>query len=578
MVDASKTTFHTASSAAIRKPLSQRVPEDKALRDSLRAAARAHVEREGLVPPLTLEELRTHARTLIRNLGADPAYQDFTTVMVGNETWRDTLSGIPFDRRVLLLPQCLRQRKECPAEMDEIGLLCEQCGRCLIGEFQAEAEALGYVVLVAEGTTVVTRLLEQGRVDAVVGVSCLHTLERAFPHAAAHAIPGIALPLFRDGCDATGVDVDWLRDAVRLKSAEKWPGRLDIDQLRGEVDSWFKLENLRTRMRSADTFTEEKSLAWLAQAGKRWRPLLAMCVFKSLSGLGEDDAVPEAICKVSLATECFHKASLLHDDIEDGDDFRYGEMTLACRYGMPIALNLGDYLIGEGYRLLADSGVSAGQQARMFKIAAEGHRSLCLGQGAELCWVREPAPMSTAQVLDLFRNKTAPAFEVALRLGAVCANADENVEQSLKRFSEALGIAYQIRDDLEDAFTPQTPGDAAARRPSILVSLAYEQAAPELRQRLEVAWQTGNSAAHRQEVFRDLFLTLKIEEKARQLLDHYRNEAIRSLSPLQNSHLKGLLRRLVGRSCHISLTLSTRPIELELARFCFACSYLACAS
>lgn len=536
-----------SSAVSLPKQAPQRVPDDKVVRTLLRDAAREFVAREGLVPPLTLDELRGHARTIIRGLGQAPAFHDFTTVLLGNEAWRETLAGIPFDRRVLLLPQCLRTRSECPAELDEFGLLCEQCGRCPIGEFQAEALALGYVVLVAEGTTVVTRLLEQGHVDAVIGVSCLPALERAFPHAATHAIPGVAIPLHRDGCDATGVDADWLREAIQLKSGAKWPGRLNLDRLRQEVDGWFQLEALRSTLGTGATFTEEKGLAWLAQAGKRWRPLLAVCVYKTLAGLADADPLPDSVRKVAIATECFHKASLLHDDIEDGDDFRYGEPTLARQHGIPIALNLGDYLIGEGYRLLGECGLSARQQVRALQIAAEGHRNLCLGQGAELCWVQNPSPLTTAQVLKLFRQKTAPAFEVALRLGAVCADASETVEQSLKRFSEALGIAYQIKDDLEDAFDPQSPGDAAARRPSILVSIACEQSVGVLRERLESVLKTAAPAESRQEIFQDIFLTLRVEEKARLLLDHYRNEAIRSLSPLKDSQLKGLLRRLVGR-------------------------------
>ncbi len=545
-----ETSLHVASvSSAVRlpKPVPQRVPADKSVRDILRAAAREHVAREQLVPPLTLEELRGHARNLVRALGQDPAFDDFTTVLLGNETWRETLAGIPFDRRVLLLPQCLRTRRECPAEMDEFGLLCEQCGRCQIGDFQAEALALGYVVLVAEGTTVVTRLLEQGHVDAVIGVSCLHVLERAFPHTANHAIPSIAIPLFRDGCDATGVDVDWLRETVQSKSGAQWPGRLDLDALRGEVNGWFALEALQHILGGAGTFTEEKALAWLAQAGKRWRPLLAVCVYKTLAGLADNDPLPDFVRRIAIATECFHKASLLHDDIEDGDDFRYGEPTLARQHGIPIALNLGDYLIGEGYRLLAECGISARQQARALKIAAEGHRTLCLGQGAELRWARESSLLTTAQVLELFRHKTAPAFEVALRLGAVCADADETLEQPLHCFSESLGVAYQIKDDLEDAFAAHSPSDTAARRPSILVAIAGEQSGGAVLARLETALNTASPAEGQKEVFRDIFLALRVEEKARLLLEHYRNEAIRSLSPLHNAHLKGLLQRLVGR-------------------------------
>lgn len=525
--------------ASARVP--QRVPQEKCLRDELRLRAREQVRRNKLVPPLSLEELRSHAQQVIQALAADDAYLDFATVLVGNETWRETLAAIPYDRRVLLLPQCLRRRSQCPAVLDEVGLLCQGCGCCAIEKFQSAAEALDYVTLVAEGTTVVTRLLEQGRVDAVIGVSCLEVLERAFPHAAAHAIPSIAVPLHRDGCDATAFDEDWLEDALQLRATQGWMRRVDIDQVRAEVDSWFQPDALADLLESSGTFTEKESIGWLATQGKRWRPLLTVCVYKTLSCSGEEDLLPLGVRKVAVATECFHKASLVHDDIEDGDDFRYGQPTPARRFGVPVALNLGDYLIGDGYRLLAQSGFSAAQQARMLKVAAEGHRNLCLGQGAELRLVSEPTPPSTAQVLDIFRQKTAPAFEVALRFGAICADADEAVELSLKRFSDALGIAFQIRDDLEDGLGGKE-GIPDHSRASILASLACEQ-----RETGRTSRPPGRARSETPPSGQPAGVSPQVQEKARLLLEHHRSEAIRSLSGLQNSQLKGLLRRLVGR-------------------------------
>ena len=82
--------------------------------------------------------------------------------------------------------------------------------------------------------------------------------------------------------------------------------------------------------------------------------------------------------------------------------------------------------------------------------ASRGHVALSRGQGAELYWRRNPRALTSLEVLGIFREKTAPAFEVALRLGALFAGADDNVHSVLGPYSEALGIAYQIRDDLED--------------------------------------------------------------------------------------------------------------------------------
>ena len=150
----------------------------------------------------------------------------------------------------------------------------------------------------------------------------------------------------------------------------------------------------------------------------------------------------------------------------------YGEKTLHEAHGVAVALNVGDLLIGEGYRLLASCPVSAEQRVRMLRVAAEGQRQLCRGQGAELCWSRHPQPPRSNEVLDIFRRKTAPAFEVALRLGALHAGVDrhDDVSEVLGRYSEALGVAYQIRDDLSDLGLDGETNDIDGLRPSLLLA------------------------------------------------------------------------------------------------------------
>ncbi len=515
-----------------------RVPTDAEERRRVREIVREYVAQRKLVPPLSMEELRGHATVLSQRVGGNGELMDFVTVLVGNAVWRETMAAIPYERRVLLLPQCLRKKDTCPAALDEIGLLCEECGSCAIGEIQAEAESLGYVVLVAEGTTVVTRLLESGKVDAVVGISCLTALEKSFPHMAADAIPGMAIPLLADGCTETSVDCEWVQEIVRLKSDRPWIGRQDIETLRATIRRWFEPGQLNGILGEPTGETDAICRAWLARSGKRWRPLLAACVYKALSG--DDADSPEAIHKIAVAVECFHKASLVHDDIEDDDAVRYGEQTLHREYGIPIALNAGDLLLGEGYRLISACGAPAEQIGRMLTVAAQGHCNLCRGQGDELAWCREPSPLTSQRVIQIFRHKTAPAFEVALSLGAIRAGAPETVCAVLRSFSEALGIAYQIRDDLDDFRKGDPGGDERALRPSLLMALAYEQADRTGRENLERAWQGGSTVGA-------IVPDGDIETKARQLLEYYKNEAVRSLTPLQNAHLKGLLRRMVGR-------------------------------
>ena len=521
------------------------IPRTQLERERMKLQARAYVEAHRPVPPLSFEELRKHADVFTNLHRIDAKFRDYAAVLLSSEVWRDSLAAVPYDRRLLLLPKCLRVEDKCPAPFDDFGLLCKNCGLCSIQELQQEAERLGYAVLCAEGSAIVMAIIQTGKIDAIVGVSCLSVLEKAFPYMESAAIPGIAIPLLQDDCKDTTIDIDWVWDVIHLTSDDK-TYRLDLDGLRREVEQWFEPGVLDGLMGVADSRTAEIARQWLAKSGKRWRPFLAACTYKAAAdGDDADGPIPHGLKKLAIAVECFHKASLIHDDIEDGDATRYGEKTLHEEQGLPVALNVGDFLIGEGYRLIAECGAEPGEVGQMIRIAAAGHRTLCLGQGAELLWTRDPEPLSTLEVLDVFRKKTAPAFEVALRLGAVYAGMDENVGAVLTRYSEALGIAYQIRDDVEDLEQGQhAPDDLQALRPSLPLAVAYERAKGDSRKLLDGAWR--RSRADDGEL-REIIDELAVVQRCRALLDSYKEEAIRSLAVLENASLKGLLRRVVSK-------------------------------
>jgi geranylgeranyl pyrophosphate synthase len=499
------------------------------------------------VPPLPMDQLKEHANRVVASLGCDPIYRDYVGVVLNNEMWREAIAAVPYERRLLLLPKCLRVEAKCPAPFDEFGLLCKQCGLCSIQDLTTEAEKLGYAVLVAEGSAIVMSIIQTGKIDAIVGVSCLSVLERAFPYMEAAAIPGVAIPLLQDDCIDTTVDLDWVWEYIHLTSEDQ-TRRLDLGALREEVDFWFTPVSMDLIMGAPEGDTEKIAREWLMRAGKRWRPFLTVAAFQALRN-DTGAALPDDLRKVAVAVECFHKASLIHDDIEDNDAERYGEKTLHEEHGVPLALNVGDLLIGEGYRLLASCGASAEQKASMLRVASEGQRQLCQGQGAELCWARRPQPLRSTDVLDIFRRKTAPAFEVALRLGALYAGAEQHeaVDSVLAKYSEALGIAYQIRDDLSDLGAKGQTNDIAALRPSLLLAVAHEKAKAEQKELLASIWRRQWPEGVTPGQVEALYTELKADERAQVLLGTYKEEAIRSLRELDNQNLKGLLRRVIGK-------------------------------
>jgi geranylgeranyl pyrophosphate synthase len=110
-----------------------------------------------------------------------------------------------------------------------------------------------------------------------------------------------------------------------------------------------------------------------------------------------------------------------------------------------------------------------------------------------------------------------------------------------------MGIAYQIRDDLSDLGSAGETNDIAGLRPSLLLAVAHERASGEKKTLLDSFWRRaplpGSTTAQVEELYREL----KADERARTLLDTFKEEAIRSLRDVENANLKGLLRRVIGK-------------------------------
>ncbi|MCX7934189.1 MAG: DUF116 domain-containing protein, partial [Planctomycetota bacterium] len=112
-------------------------------------------------------------------------------------------AAVPFDRRLLLLPQCLRHAAACRGQYAEGELRCAACGACPLAKWAQEARALGYRVLIAEGTPAVLRIFLDEDCDALLGVACLEVMEKAFAPVRRLSVPHLAVPLLRPGCQNT---------------------------------------------------------------------------------------------------------------------------------------------------------------------------------------------------------------------------------------------------------------------------------------------------------------------------------------------------------------------------------------
>jgi geranylgeranyl pyrophosphate synthase len=261
--------------------------------------------------------------------------------------------------------------------------------------------------------------------------------------------------------------------------------------------------------------------------------------------------IPRPIRRLALAIEALHKASLVHDDIEDDDEFRYGRPTLHRVYGPGQAINIGDYLIGLGYRLIAGETGDLGADciADILARLSHAHLELCRGQGAELSWrTRASQPQRPADVLAVYALKTAPAFEVALYAGLRAAGV-ELTPGSLRRYATFLGEAFQIRNDLddwqEDDRNKRRRGlDAQAGRPTILRAFAAQSACATALDELA----GGNGHVPRDELLDrvwDLYCRSGALAKAEELLRKLRARALEAAGDFPSADLRELMRFLV---------------------------------
>jgi geranylgeranyl diphosphate synthase, type II len=546
------------------------VPETRELRDRVRAAAVDFARGIDRAQPLTKPQAQKLAQEFLQSMGLGEQYLGFALVSLMNEFWREQVAAIPFHRRLLLLPHCLKNAEGCPADYDEFGLDCEKCGACSVADFKVRAEELGYKVLVSEGTPIVLKIIVSGHVDAIVGVACLNVLEKAFDKILLAGIPCVATPLLSSNCRNTSVDDDWVAKMIELKSEPPAVKTRSYVHLMRSAVAMFEEPDLgrlaprarKTASGNPDPLERHENIAyeWLAQGGKRSRPFITLAVYDALNGaagtLSADGInLPDSVKRTALAIETFHKASLVHDDIEDDDTFRYGRETLHRQFGVGAAINVGDYLIGLGYRLVSRDRKDLGAEtaADILDKLADAHLRLSEGQGAELLW-RDSADQSLTPLdaLKIYALKTSPAFEAALYSGIRLAGPVEAYEKMIGDFSRNLGVAFQILNDLKDWEGDQdnklvAGQDVLSARPTLLLALALEGSNPSERAELLdlIRPGEGRDRAIILDRVRQLYNQRQVFNKAEKMVEKFRARAEALADEVAPSELRELLYYLV---------------------------------
>jgi farnesyl diphosphate synthase len=212
--------------------------------------------------------------------------------------------------------------------------------------------------------------------------------------------------------------------------------------------------------------------------GKRLRALLAYAAVEACGASAE--AADAAAC----AVECVHAFSLVHDDLPamDDDALRRGQPTVHVAFDEATAILAGDALQALAFEVIAASALPA--EARVAQVrelaTATGAAGMCAGQSLDM----QAGAASLPSLEALHSLKTGALVRAAVRLGAIAGGADPGLRAALDAYADALGLAFQIRDDLldvegDDAQLGKTAGKDLAQGKATYVSLAGAAAARE---------------------------------------------------------------------------------------------------
>ena len=231
--------------------------------------------------------------------------------------------------------------------------------------------------------------------------------------------------------------------------------------------------------------------------GKRMRPLLGLLAYESLTG-DYRRALPGA-----AAVELGHNFSLVHDDIEDADRERRHRPTLWAVWGVPLAINAGDALFALSrlalYRLL-DDGFSERRVLALMRVYDETCLALCEGQYLDISFERQEE-VSVDAYLEMIGKKTAALVGASVQAGAILATDDADVVEAYRQFGYALGMAFQMADDVKGSFWTAAEsgkveaGDVRRRKKTLPLVWALEHAADADRDRLRQLYARTDDAS-----------------------------------------------------------------------------------
>ncbi|MGY8811941.1 MAG: octaprenyl diphosphate synthase [Pseudomonadales bacterium] len=274
----------------------------------------------------------------------------------------------------------------------------------------------------------------------------------------------------------------------------------------------------------------------ISAGGKRLRPLV---VLLSARACGMSDPRQHSLAAI---IEFLHTATLLHDDVVDTSDLRRGRSTANALWGNAPSVLVGDFLYSRAFEMMVTLG-----DMQIMRILANATNVIAEGEVLQLSKVRD-ANTDEATYMEVIRSKTAMLFEAACHTAGVLANANPEQTEALRQYGNALGIAFQLMDDLLDysgdaAEMGKNVGDDLAEgKPTLPLIYTMRHGTPEQAQLVRNAIQKGGS--DQIEPIREAVAASGALDYTARLAHEQADEAVRLLQALPASEYRDALEQL----------------------------------
>ncbi len=279
--------------------------------------------------------------------------------------------------------------------------------------------------------------------------------------------------------------------------------------------------------------------------GKRLRPMLATYAYS----LYQNDISP--VLKPAIAVEIFHNFTLMHDDIMDNATLRRGKPTVHEKWNSNIAILSGDVMLVKAYQAL--EGLSPSHFQKVFSAFNQCAAGVCEGQQFDMDYSKLEA-VAMQDYIKMIRLKTAILLGFSMELGAILGNASPGDIRHLKAFGEDIGIAFQIADDLLDAygdadkFGKKVGGDILENKKTFLSIKALEIGSKADKVKFKTLYEDSTFNGEKKIVaVKAMFNALAIPTMAEVEINNYYQSALLHLGKVRcDIFRKGLLKKFVS--------------------------------